>query len=102
MTEGKDSLMTKTFEVEVTQTVRVTLDETKFDETFMQEFRDSFFSFDELEEHVGHIAQLHARGVVDLEGRCPTDFVEGYGPANEMGIKAETIDTDVYVIGATS
>lgn len=86
------------YQVEVTQLVSVTLDETKFDETFMQEFRDSFYPFMDIEDHAKHIAQLHARGLIDIEGRNPTDFVEGYGPANEMGLSAEVTETDIDVI----
>ncbi len=79
----------KTFEIEVTQHVRVTLDETKFDEVFMQEFRDGFYPFDTLEDHASHIAQLHARGIVGMFPK--NEFIEGYGPRNEMGIGAEII-----------
>lgn len=79
----------KTFTVEVTQTVIVTLDETKFDDAFMADFQASFFSFDSLEEHAEHLAQLHARGIVDIEDG--DEFVEGYGPAASMGLRA-TID----------
>lgn len=75
----------KTFNVLVTQMIKVTVDETKFDETFMEEFRDSFFPFDTLEEHVCHLGQLHARGVEDDE------FIEGYGPAEDMGITLRTL-----------
>lgn len=73
----------KTYTVEVTQTVTVTLDETKFDEPFMEEFRRHFYGFDTIEEHVEHLAQLEARGLVgDYK-----PFVEGYGRLDEMGVK---------------
>jgi len=68
------------FRVIVTQEVIVTLDAEKFDEAFMQEFRESFFNFDTLEEHAEHIGQLEARGL------WSEDFTEGYGPPAEMGI----------------
>ena len=87
----------KKFTVEVTQTIEVELDETKFDEAFMEEFRQSFFQFDEIQDHVEHLAQIHARGVIELDGHKP-EFIEGYGPQNEMGIKAKTIDTLIEVI----
>ncbi|CDO35794.1 hypothetical protein [Novosphingobium sp. KN65.2] len=83
----------KTFQIEIVQVVTVKLDETKFDETFMSEFRDSFFQFDSIEEHAEHIAQLEARGLIaDYK-----PFIEGYGPAEDMGIttKVETVDTDI-------
>lgn len=87
----------RTFQVEVTQLVEVTLDESKFDEAFMEEFRHSFYQFDTIEEHAEHLAQLHARGVVELDSYSG-EFVEGYGPQGEMGIKARTLDTDMQVV----
>lgn len=65
--------------------VSVEIDETKFDEAFMAEFRKSFFQFDTVQEHVEHIAQLEARGLLQ-------DFTEGYGPIKDFGIKADTLD----------
>lgn len=77
----------KTIRVEVTQIIDVTVDETKFDETFMDEFRQSFFPYDTLDEHAEHLAQLYARGVIENG-----DFIEGYGPANDMGITMKNIE----------
>jgi hypothetical protein len=85
------------FRVEVTQTVEVELDPTKFDEAFMEEFRESFFPFSDLGDHAEHLAQLEARGVVDL-GRYSTEFVEGYGPIKDMGISARVIDTEIQQV----
>lgn len=82
------------FEVEVTQRVEVTLDASKFDAVFMQEFRDSFYGFDTIEEHAEHIAQLQARGLIDISWKS-NEFIEGYGPAEEMGLKAEVFETDI-------
>lgn len=73
-------------EVIISQVLLIEIDETKFTDQFMEEFRQSFFPFDTTDEHFEHIAQLQARGVIDLEFN-PTEFIEGYGPANEMGIK---------------
>lgn len=87
------------YRVVVTQFVEVELDESKFDDKFMEEFRASFYQFDNITEHVEHIAQLQARGVIDLE--CTPEFIEGYGPSNEMGIKARNVEleiTDVEVV----
>jgi len=86
----------RTITVHVSQLVQVELDASKFDEAFMQEFRESFFNFDTIEEHAEHIAQLQARGVIDIEG--VPEFVEGYGPSDEMGIKARVIDTEVEAL----
>jgi hypothetical protein len=74
----------KTFHVEVLQEVEVRLDETKFTPQFMQEFRDSFYSFTTLEDHAEHLAQLGARDLISLDG-----FIEGYGIAKDMGISIE-------------
>ncbi len=86
--------MTKQFDVEVTQTIRVTLDESKFDDAFMEEFRESFFKFDTLERHAAHIGRLFALGIIDLA--VSDEFIEGYGPADGMGIRAEEIGEDTY------
>ena len=88
--------MSRTFRIAVTQFVEVTLDASKFDDAFMQEFRDSFFRFDTLEEHAEHIAQLQARGVIDVQG-CD-EFIEGYGPSQEMGITALVYDAETDVV----
>lgn len=76
----------KTFEVDVTQRVKVTVDEDKFTPKFMEEFRESFYPFYELKQHVEHLAQLTARGGVDP---IVTTFIEGYGATKEMGIKVD-------------
>lgn len=85
------------FTVEVSQLVEVEIDETKFDVAFMKEFRESFFPFYSLRAHAGHLAQLHARGISVLDGFSP-EFIEGYGPQDEMGIKAHTIETTTEVL----
>lgn len=81
----------KKFRVTVTQEVVVELDETKFDETFMREFRESHYPFSTLERHAEHIAQLAARSII---GTDKDRFIEGYGPASEMGITWEIVDGD--------
>lgn len=85
--------MTRRFLIDVTQTVEVELDETKFDADFMQEFRDGFYDFDTIEEHAEHIAQLHARGLFD--GGSYDEFIEGYGPSQDMGIRARVVGTEI-------
>jgi hypothetical protein len=88
--------MMATFTVEVRQIVTVDLDENKFDEAFMQEFRESFYNFDKLSEHAEHIAQMEARGLIDAT--FGDGFIEGYGPASEMGIKARVGDIETEVL----
>ena len=72
--------------VEVRLLVEVEVDASKFTEEFMTEFRDSFYPFYDVDDHVCHIAQLKARGLLNPE------FIEGYGPAAEMGIEARVVD----------
>ena len=79
----------KTYRVSVTQEVDVTIDSAKFSPEFMAEFRESFFRFTTVEEHVEHLGQLHARGLAGY-GRGEY-FVEGYGPLSSMGIVLEEV-----------
>lgn len=73
----------------VTQWIEVEVDESKFDAAFMEEFTSNFYSYDTIQEHACHLAQLHARGLADNH-----DFIEGYGTAKDMGIKFRQIDGD--------
>ncbi len=82
------------FIVEVTQTIEVSLDESKFTPEFLAEFIEMMYDFQTLEQHAGHIAQLHARGLFDGNA---DEFIEGYGPADEMGIEARLISQDEWV-----
>ena len=94
------------FTVDVTQTVEVTLDETKFTPEFFAEYNETitYLGGDDgdieyaLRQHAEHLALVHAAGREDLESRSA--FVEGYGPAEEMGIKARVVDTDTDVLAA--
>ena len=61
----------------------------------MEEFCDSFYPFTTLVEHAEHIAQLEARGLVEL---ITPEFIEGYGQSDDMGIKARVTDTEVEVL----
>jgi len=81
----------KKFKVVVTQFIEVTLDETKFDEQFVEDFKASFFDFQTLEEHAMHLAQLRARGVNG-------EFIEGYGPVKDMGIKFKNIGQNEEIV----
>ena len=74
-----------TRKVQVTSTVEVTIDELKFDAAFMQEFRESFYNFTTLDDHIEHLGQMYARGLYENG-----DFIEGYGRTQDMGIKFES------------
>ncbi|MCB5204225.1 DUF2528 family protein [Neorhizobium sp. T786] len=83
----------KTFEFEVTQRIKVQIDEAKFTPEMMEEFNRciSDFGTDEyaFERHGEHIAQLAGRGYEEF---LPSDSVEGYGPIREAGIKVEILE----------
>lgn len=85
-TSGEGNSPIVKFEVEVTQTVMVELDESKFDDAFMASFRDFFYPFHTVKDHATHLAQLAARGLLN------EDFVEGYGPLAAMGIKVTVLE----------
>ncbi len=84
----------RTFRISVTQTIDITVDDTKFDSCFMSEFRQYFFPFETIEQHAKHLAQLQARGIHDLSPYA-SEFVEGYGPSHDMGIKGVVRSTDI-------
>jgi len=77
----------KTITVEVTETIEVELDETKFTPEFMQEFKECMYVFNSIEDHAKHLAQLEARGFIGFR-----EDVEGYGSLRDMGITFNTID----------
>lgn len=85
--------MATTYEVEVTQTVRVTVDESRFTDEFMTTFREVFYPFFDIEDHVEHIAQAAARELVSSS----SSFLEGYGVLKDMGIDFEVEDVDCDV-----
>lgn len=73
-------------DVVVQQTVRVHFDEKMFSEEFMTDFRRYMYDFHDIDSHVAHLAQLHARGIANN-----SSFIEGYGPAKDIGIKFEVV-----------
>lgn len=72
--------------VKVAHFIAVELDETKFTDAFLEEFRKDFYPFDGKEDHAHHIAQLHVRDLLEPA------FTEGYGPLSAMGIKAQVVN----------
>lgn len=72
-----------TQEIDVEIPVTVTVDESKFTSKFMAEFREYFYPFETVEDHMRHLAFLAATGRLgDLPG-----FIEGYGPSQDFGIE---------------
>lgn len=78
--------MTKT--VVVRQDVEVTVDESKFTPQFMESFRRHFYGFQTIDEHIDHIAQARARGLI----QSSADFLEGYGPLKDFGVAVRVVD----------
>lgn len=74
-------------QVEVRQIVEIQHDAAKFTPAFMEEFARSFYAFTTIEEHLDHLAQLWARGLIAEFG---DPFIEGYGKASEFGLKFDT------------
>lgn len=72
--------------VTVTQSVEVEIDENKFTESFLEEYRQLFSDLD-IEGHIENLAQLHARGLADSYTNC----IEGYGSPGDMGISMSVL-----------
>ena len=88
----------KRFTVMVAQTVSVDVDESKFTEEWMAEFRESFYPFHCVEDHVKHLAQLYARGLVSNF----TSLIEGYGAPSDFGISFCAIDQEDEIVDVES
>jgi len=84
----------KTEAVGIQQLVHVTVDEDKFTPEFMEEFRKSFYNFHTLNEHIEHLGQMYARGIVSNFD----SFIEGYGDPAEVGIKFASAGQDVEIV----
>jgi len=82
--------------IEVTQTVQVSIDETKLTPDWMADFRRSFYNYHVVDDHLKHLAHLEACGVTYLP-HVNNTFIEGYGNANDLGIRAAVMDADMEV-----
>lgn len=80
--------------VEVTFLVEVEVDETKFTQEWIDDWRKVFYPFNTIEDHIEHIAQMEARDILGPK------FTEGYGRLADMGIKAAVLDqrADVEIV----
>ena len=79
--------------VVVTQYIDIEYDETKFTPEWMANFREYMYPFHEIDDHLKHLAQVHARGLADQF----EPFVEGYGKLADMGIKMDTTEQEEEV-----
>lgn len=87
-------MITKT--IAVTQLVEVTIDETKLTPEWMADWRKVFYNYHTVDDHLKHLAQLEARGITYLPHINDT-FIEGYGKASDLGIKAAVMDVDMEI-----
>lgn len=71
--------------VQVVFEVEVTVDESKFTPEWLAEWRESFYNFHSVEDHIEHIAQLAARDALH------PNFTDGYGALADMGIEARVV-----------
>lgn len=74
------------FEVEVTQVVKVQIDDEKINEDFNRVFSSYMWDVNCIEDHVKHLAQMEARGLIDCDG-----YVEGYGRLPEIGCASRAL-----------
>lgn len=90
----------KKFKVEVTttNTYEIELDENVINEEWMQEFRETFYSFNTLEEHAQQIAEQRVRNAERTD-----TFLEGYGRVRikDYGFDSKSWDNPVEGITVT-
>lgn len=84
----------KSYRVEVTHFVKVTLDLEKLDDQFWQEFNST------IDDRGGPDPDYIAEHVAWNHVQREDDFVEGVGSLKEMNIKVHTFDTEVDVESA--
>ncbi|SDR07983.1 hypothetical protein [Pseudovibrio sp. Tun.PSC04-5.I4] len=71
------------YRVELKSTILIDIDESKFTEEFMEQYRELIDpSFREVRDHAGLLAEFALGGIAENG-----DFVEGYGDLNQQGIK---------------
>lgn len=73
----------------VSVAVQVTVNRRMFTKKFLADFRKQFYNFQDIDEHLRHLAWLYARGLADNHS-----FIEGYGQASEVGISFKDCYTD--------
>lgn len=68
--------------ISVSGWVDINYDPARFTDEFMEEFREHFYDYDTIEEHLEHIAYNYF-----VNGTSEDDFLEGYGVLKDFGIK---------------
>lgn len=82
--------MIKKYKLQFTQELEIEIDDEKLTEEFMDEFKEYFYDFDTIEEHVEHIGQIYARSAYSTKDGKP--FIEGYGTLDCLGVKIKEGD----------
>lgn len=77
----------------VTQTIEVAVDESKFTAEFMDQYRKDFYYFESIDDHIKHLAQMYARGIVHEF----TKFIEGYGNPQDMAIRFTALECQTEI-----
>lgn len=82
--------MSKKHSIEVTRTVIVEIDETRFTPKVMADFNE-FITYvgDQIEDHADYIAQQ----AIDNTFVVERGFMEGYGNLREVGVKVSIEET---------
>lgn len=90
--------------VTVTQTVTVDVKDDVFTQEMLDAFADAFYSFSTVDEHIEHLAQLAARGLLEPSNGYDNlvEFVEGYGPAKAILNSIEIEGVETVIEGASS
>ncbi len=68
--------------VKIEKLIEVEIDESKFTEEFINDFKESFYPFENMDAHITHIAWLES-------SRLLNSFTEGYGDISDFGISAQ-------------
>lgn len=83
----------KKFNIKVTHTVEVWLDDAKINNEFNIEFREYFWNISELSEHAKYIAGLESAGLIGHD-----NFVEGYGDLQKLNCKVHVTDREERLV----
>ena len=76
--------------IHVTIEVDISVDETKFTDPFINEFRQKFYPLDYLNDHICNLSEQYALGYIS-----PSDsIIEGYGKPENFGIKFHSKDVE--------
>lgn len=83
--------------VEIKHTVEIEVDESKFTEKFMEEYRQYICQLYTVEEHMENLVSYYCYPNFPYEFD-KSEFVEGYGKLYDLGVKFVLLntETDIY------